>query len=106
MSVPFSGCGTDRGWAPFTASDRENRAPCAYPNRGSPRPQPLEGAAYRRRRAEGQVRHLVAERAPLRIVAAGCMASAGRMDKEARRVFAKAAWRLIPFMALLYVVSF
>ncbi|HVE03148.1 MAG TPA: MFS transporter, partial [Rhizomicrobium sp.] len=28
------------------------------------------------------------------------------MQTEAARVFAKAAWRLIPFMALLYVVSF
>ena len=34
------------------------------------------------------------------------MASTGPMEKEAKRVFAKAAWRLIPFMALLYVVSF
>ena len=30
----------------------------------------------------------------------------GHMDTEAGRVFAKAARRLIPFMALLYVVSF
>lgn len=30
----------------------------------------------------------------------------GRMESEARRAFAKAARRLIPFMALLYVVSF
>jgi len=28
------------------------------------------------------------------------------MDKQEQRAFAKAAWRLIPFMALLYVVSF
>src|ERR1041384_6928606 len=28
------------------------------------------------------------------------------MDKLEQRAFAKAAWRLIPFMALLYVVSF
>ena len=28
------------------------------------------------------------------------------MDRLEQRAFAKAAWRLIPFMALLYVVSF
>jgi len=28
------------------------------------------------------------------------------MESDARRVFARAAWRLIPFMALLYIVSF
>src|SRR6185437_3945228 len=30
----------------------------------------------------------------------------GSMDKLEQWAFAKAAWRLIPFMALLYVVSF
>src|SRR6185437_4529547 len=30
----------------------------------------------------------------------------GSMDRLEQRAFAKAAWRLIPFMALLYVVSF
>src|SRR6202142_3188656 len=35
-----------------------------------------------------------------------CLHLTGRMETEAARVFAQAARRLIPFMALLYVVSF